>query len=99
LRCADQDALALRSQQRWAAAHAADLFASEIVPVSIPQKKGDPKLFGVDEHPRPDTSPEALAKLFVFCVSSLVPMATGASISFNPGMGSIACADNSSKDA
>ena len=60
---ADQDALALRSQQRWAAAQAAGLFDREIVPVTIPQKKGDPKLFAVDEHPRPETSLEALAKL------------------------------------
>ncbi|MEC5161800.1 acetyl-CoA acyltransferase [Janthinobacterium sp. CG_23.3] len=60
---ADQDALALRSQQRWAAAHAAGVFANEIVAVSLPQKKGDPKIFAVDEHPRPDTSYEGLAKL------------------------------------
>jgi acetyl-CoA acyltransferase len=60
---ADQDALALRSQQRWAAAHAAGVFADEIVPVSLPQKKGDPTIFAVDEHPRPDTSYEGLAKL------------------------------------
>ncbi|MFC3107196.1 3-oxoadipyl-CoA thiolase [Undibacterium arcticum] len=60
---ADQDALALRSQQRWAAAHAAGFFQSEIVPVSIAQKKGDPKIFDTDEHPRPDTAIETLAKL------------------------------------
>ncbi|MGH8809340.1 MAG: 3-oxoadipyl-CoA thiolase, partial [Noviherbaspirillum sp.] len=60
---ADQDALAVRSQQRWAAANAAGFFASEIVPVAIPQKKGDPKIFSADEHPRPDTSLEMLAKL------------------------------------
>ena len=60
---ADQDALAVRSQQRWAQAQAAGLFEREIVPVSIPQKKGDPKLFAVDEHPRPETSLDALAKL------------------------------------
>ncbi len=60
---ADQDAFALRSQQRWAAAQAAGWFENEIVPVSIAQKKGDPKLFSVDEHPRPDTSLEMLAKL------------------------------------
>jgi acetyl-CoA acyltransferase len=59
----DQDALALRSQQRWAAAHAAGFFASEIVPVTIPQKKGDSKVFAVDEHPRADASLESLAKL------------------------------------
>ena len=60
---ADQDALAWRSQQRWAAASAAGFFAGEIVPVSIPVKKGEPKLFTADEHPRPDTALEALAKL------------------------------------
>ncbi|MFZ4875086.1 3-oxoadipyl-CoA thiolase [Janthinobacterium sp. Mn2066] len=60
---ADQDALALRSQQRWAAAHAAGVFEREIVPVAVPQKKGDPKLVMTDEHPRPDTTLEMLAKL------------------------------------
>ena len=60
---ADQDALALRSQQRWAAAHAAGVFEREIVPVAVPQKKGDPKVVTSDEHPRPDTSLEMLAKL------------------------------------
>ncbi|MGK5002570.1 3-oxoadipyl-CoA thiolase [Janthinobacterium sp. LB2P70] len=60
---ADQDALALRSQQRWAAAHAAGVFEREIVPVAVPQKKGDPKMVTSDEHPRADTSLEMLAKL------------------------------------
>jgi len=60
---ADQDAFAIRSQQRWAAAHAAGFFKGEIVPVTIPQKKGDPKVIDTDEHPRPDTTIEALAKL------------------------------------
>jgi acetyl-CoA acyltransferase len=60
---ADQDAFALRSQQRWAAAHAAGRFADEIVPVTIPSKKGDPKIFTADEHPRPETTLEMLAKL------------------------------------
>src|SRR5579863_2300207 len=60
---ADQDAFSYRTQQRWAKAHAACFFSSEIVPVMIPQKKGDPKKFDTDEHPRPDTSIEALAKL------------------------------------
>jgi 3-oxoadipyl-CoA thiolase len=60
---ADQDAFALRSQQRWAAAHAAGFFKAEIVPVPIPQKKGEPKLFDTDEHPRPDTTLDSLAKL------------------------------------
>jgi acetyl-CoA acyltransferase len=60
---ADQDAFALRSQQRWAKANAAGFFRNEIIPVQIPQKKGDPKLFDTDEHPRPDTTLEGLAKL------------------------------------
>ncbi|HTN65804.1 MAG TPA: 3-oxoadipyl-CoA thiolase [Burkholderiaceae bacterium] len=60
---ADQDVFALRSQQRWAAAQAAGFFASEIVPVAIPQKKGEPKMFSTDEHPRPDTTIEMLARL------------------------------------
>jgi acetyl-CoA acyltransferase len=60
---ADQDAFSLRTQQRWARAHAAGFFGHEIVPVSVPQKKGDAKIFDTDEHPRPDTSLEALSKL------------------------------------
>jgi len=59
----DQDAFALRSQSRWAAAHAAGFFQGEIVPVTIPQRKGDPKRFDTDEHPRPETTLDALAKL------------------------------------
>ncbi|MBU3725777.1 MAG: 3-oxoadipyl-CoA thiolase [Burkholderiaceae bacterium] len=60
---ADQDAFALRSQQRWAAANAAGRFKDEIVAVTIPSKKGDPKIFDTDEHPRPETTLEMLAKL------------------------------------
>ncbi|MFZ6709334.1 3-oxoadipyl-CoA thiolase [Undibacterium sp. TC9W] len=59
----DQDAFALRSQQRWAVAHAAGFFAGEIIPVSIPQKKGEAILFTTDEHPRPDTYIAMLARL------------------------------------
>ena len=59
---ADQDAYALRSQQRAAAAIAAGRLAEEIVPVTIPSKKGEPTIFKQDEHPRA-TSLEALAKL------------------------------------
>ncbi|MFT4151501.1 MAG: 3-oxoadipyl-CoA thiolase [Paracoccaceae bacterium] len=60
---ADQDAFAVRSQDRWAAANAAGVFRDEIVPVTIPQKKGDPVVVDTDEHPRPGTSVEQLAKL------------------------------------
>lgn len=60
---ADQDAFALRSQQKWAAAQAAGLFADEIAPVSIAQRKGPALVIDTDEHPRPDVTPDALAKL------------------------------------
>jgi 3-oxoadipyl-CoA thiolase len=58
----DQDAFALRSQQRTGRAQTAGFFAEEIVPVVIKGRKGD-TLVDTDEHPRPDTSAEALAKL------------------------------------
>jgi len=60
---ADQDAFAARSQARWAAAHSAGIFREEIVPVTIPQKKGDALVVDTDEHPRPGTTAEQLAKL------------------------------------
>ncbi|KWA05758.1 3-oxoadipyl-CoA thiolase [Burkholderia territorii] len=59
---ADQDLFALRSQQKAARAQQDGTLAEEIVPVTIPQKKGDPVVFSRDEHPR-ETSLEALAKL------------------------------------
>jgi len=59
----DQDLFALRSQQRAADAIRSCRMSQEIVPVPIPQKKGDPVLFSEDEHPRPDTTLEALSKL------------------------------------
>ena len=58
----DQDLFAHTSQQRAAAAQASGRFAAEIVPVTIPQRKGDPVVFDTDEHPRL-TSLEALARL------------------------------------
>jgi len=59
----DQDAFALRSHQRWARAHAAGFFQNQVVQVSVPRKKGEIRKVVQDEHPRPDTSLEALAKL------------------------------------
>jgi len=58
----DQDAFALRSQQRAAAAQAAGFFAREIVPVAVPHRKGE-SIVDTDEHPRPDTSLDMLARL------------------------------------
>ena len=59
----DQDAFALESQRRAAAAAASGVHAEEIVPVAIPQRKGEPILVDKDEHPRPDTDAASLAKL------------------------------------
>ena len=58
-----QDAFAMRSHQRAIAAIDAGRFKQEIVPVSIPQKKGDPKVVDTDERPRRDTTAESLSKL------------------------------------
>jgi acetyl-CoA acyltransferase len=60
---ADQDAFAIRSQQRWARANAAGLFKDEIAHVTLQSKKGESRVFDTDEHPRPETTIEALAKL------------------------------------
>jgi acetyl-CoA C-acetyltransferase len=60
---ADQDAFAARSQARWEAAQKAGRFEDEIVPVTVPQKKGEPIVVTTDEHPRPGTTVETLARL------------------------------------
>ncbi|MEQ1324408.1 3-oxoadipyl-CoA thiolase [Acinetobacter soli] len=59
----DQDQFAYTSQQRTAAAQAKGYFAKEIVPVTIPQRKGEPVVIATDEHPRASTTLEGLAKL------------------------------------
>ncbi len=60
---ADQDAFAARSQALWAAANEAGIFKDEIVPVAVPQRKGDPVIVDTDEHPRPGTDVAKLGKL------------------------------------
>src|SRR3989440_11006677 len=62
----DQDAFAWRSQQRAAKAMAADFFVAEIAPVEVPGGKAGPIMVDKDEHPRPDTTLEGLAKLKPF---------------------------------
>jgi len=59
----DQDLFAFRSQQKTAAAQKAGRFDDEIIPVIIPQRKGDPVIVTIDEHPRASTTVEALSKL------------------------------------
>ncbi|MDE3001720.1 MAG: acetyl-CoA C-acyltransferase [Gemmatimonadota bacterium] len=58
-----QDAFAAESQQRTERAMRADVFADEIVSVSVPRRKGDPVVVDMDEHPRADTTAESLARL------------------------------------
>jgi acetyl-CoA acetyltransferase family protein len=58
-----QDAFALESQRRTTAAIEAGRFDTQVVPVPVPQRKGDPLIVARDEHPRPDTTAEGLAKL------------------------------------
>lgn len=60
---ADQDAFALRSQQRWQRAHEAGVFAKEIMPVSISQPRKPERIVSQDEHPRPNSTLEALSGL------------------------------------
>ena len=60
---ADQDAFAARSQARWAAAQEAGRFADELIPVEVPQRRGDPVIVDRDEHPRPDVTAEKLSRL------------------------------------
>jgi acetyl-CoA C-acetyltransferase len=59
----EQDLFAYQSQQKMARAMEENRFADQIVPIQIPQRKADPLLFDTDEHPRPNTTVEALAKL------------------------------------
>ena len=59
----EQDRFAMRSQENYHRAHVAGLFADEIAPVMVAQRKGDPSVFDVDEHPRKDTSLERLGQL------------------------------------
>jgi acetyl-CoA C-acetyltransferase len=59
----EQDAFACRSQQKCAEAQKAGRFTDEIVPVSIPQRKGEPVIFDTDEFPKHDVTPEQLSRL------------------------------------
>jgi acetyl-CoA C-acetyltransferase len=82
----EQDRFALRSQQRWGAARERGVFRDEIVPVEIPQRKGAAVRVEVDEHPRPDTTLEALAKLKpVFASDELGTVTAGNSSGVNDG--------------
>jgi 3-oxoadipyl-CoA thiolase len=82
----EQDRFALWSQQKWAAAHDLGLFDDEILPVEVPQRKGDPIVVDTDEHPRPDTTLEKLAKLRpVFATDDQATVTAGNSSGVNDG--------------
>jgi len=82
----DQDQFALQSQLRWYAAHQAGKFRDEIAPVEIPQRRGDPVVVDTDEHPRPDTTLEKLAKLRpVFAKDDIGTVTAGNSSGVNDG--------------
>ncbi len=82
---AEQDAFALASQQRSAAAAAEDRFRDEIVPISLPQKKGPPRVVKTDEHPRPETTSETLAGLRAAFRSERGTVTAGNSSGLNDG--------------
>lgn len=82
----DQDRFALQSQQRWALAQEKGLFADELVPVEVPQRRRDPIIVDSDEHPRPGTTLEALAKLRpAFAKDDLGTVTAGNSSGVNDG--------------
>jgi 3-oxoadipyl-CoA thiolase len=86
----DQDRFAVWSQQKWAAAHELGLFDDEIIPVEIPQRKGDPVVVDTDEHPRPDTTLEKLAKLRpVFAKDDAGTVTAGNSSGINDGSAAV----------
>ena len=90
---ADQDAFALRSQQRAAAAHQAGFFAEEIIAVPLPQRRGTPPAEArVDEHPRADTTIEALAALRPLFAGGTVTAGNASGI--NDGAAALLIADD-----
>jgi 3-oxoadipyl-CoA thiolase len=89
----DQDAFALASHRRAVAAHAAGRFADELIGVDVAQRRGDPVRVEVDEGPRADTTPEALAKLRpAFAEGGSVT--AGNSSSINDGAAAVLLASN-----
>lgn len=92
----DQDRFALWSQQKWAAAHDLGLFNDELVPVEVPQRKGDPIVVDMDEHPRPDTTLEKLAKLRpVFASDDKGTVTAGNSSGVNDGAAALVIVEES----
>ncbi len=92
----DQDQFALSSQHKWGKAHERGLFKDEIVPVSIPQRKGDPIIVDTDEHPRPEMTLEKLAKLRpVFAKDDQGTVTAGNSSGVNDGASALLLVEES----
>ncbi len=86
----DQDQFALQSQHKWAKANDQRLFNDQIIPVEIPQRKGDPIIVETDEHPRPNMTLEQLAKLRpVFAKDDQGTVTAGNSSGINDGASAI----------
>ena len=85
---ADQDAFALRSHQRWVHAYDTKFFEGQLVPVETQTKKGEAKVVTIDEHPRRDTTLEALAKLRTV-VKTTGTVTAGNASGINDGAGAI----------
>jgi len=91
-----QDRFALWSQQKWAAAHELGLFVDEIIPVPVSQPKGPPVIVDTDEHPRPDTTLEKLAKLRpAFASDGEATVTAGNSSGINDGAAAILLVEKS----
>jgi 3-oxoadipyl-CoA thiolase len=84
----DQDAFAWRSHQRWARAYDGKYFEGQVVTVEVPQKKGEPKIVAMDEHPRRDTTLEALAGLRTV-VKANGTVTAGNAAGINDGAGAV----------
>jgi acetyl-CoA acyltransferase len=84
----DQDAFAVRSHQRWARAYDAKFFEGQVVPVEAHSKKGELKIVHTDEHPRRDTTLEALAKLRTV-VKATGTVTAGNASGINDGAGAL----------
>ena len=86
----DQDQFAFDSQQKWSAAKTSCRFEAEIVPVEIPQRKGEPIIVDTDEHPRPDSTIEKLASLRpVFAKDDQGTVTAGNSAGINDGAAAV----------
>jgi acetyl-CoA acetyltransferase family protein len=92
----DQDAFALESQHRWKSAFDAGRFSDEVLPVEVPQRRGDPVIVDRDEHPRPETTLEKLASLrTVFADDADATVTAGNSSGINDGAAAVLLVEES----